>query len=250
MKFTFTGCSFTVGVGLPLEKTDKNNYCNLVGEHYLAGVTNLGQSGNSNYNIFMSAVNEMLTHKPDMLFVQWSGLTRKWLYPGPNTYITIGVDWPLEDYIYRDLKFSRSQLRFFNNQYQLLNHDFQNIIAVINYSNILSKLGNVTFVNGLLPWSEDLANLQTLTNPAEQFSEYTKNLLDFDNRDDKELTELFLELYKHIQSLNTKQWVNMFNSMFALRIDKGNDDIHPGPKSHKQYSNMIINHLENIKGIQ
>ncbi len=51
MKFTFTGCSFTVGEGLPLEKADKNNYCNLVGEQYLADVTNLGQKGNSNYNI-------------------------------------------------------------------------------------------------------------------------------------------------------------------------------------------------------
>jgi hypothetical protein len=197
----------------------------------------------------MSAVNEMLTHKPDMLFVQWSGLNRKWLYPGPDTIIKLGPE-QLEGYTYRDLKFSRSQLQFFANQYQLLNHDFQNIIAVINYSNILSKLGNVTFINGLLPWREDLANLQTLTNPADRFSKYTKNLLDFANRDDKELTELFLELYKHIQSLNTKQWVNMFDSMIALRIDKGNDDLHPGPKSHMQYSNMIINHLENVKGIQ
>ena len=246
MKFTFTGCSFTVGEGLALEKADKSNYCNRVGEHYLADVTNLGQKGNSNYNIFMSAVNEMLTLKPDMLFVQWSGLNRQWLYPGPNTHVIVSAE-PQADYTYRDLKFSRSQLQFFADQYQLLNHDFQNIITVVNYSNILSKLGNVTFINGLLPWHKDIADLQTLTNPAEQFSKYTKNLLDFDTRDDRELTELFLELYKNIQTLNPELWVNMFNSMYSNIVDTGTDDRHPGPNSHKQYAEMIIKYLEERK---
>ena len=246
MKFTFTGCSFTVGEGLALEKADRDNYCNRVGEHYLAGVTNLGQKGNSNYNIFMSAINEIQNNKPDMLFVQWSGLNRQWLYTGPDTHLVVSAA-PQSDYVYRDLKLSKSQLQFFANQYQLLNHDFKNILSVVNYSNILSKLGNVTFINGLLPWHNDLADLNSLSNPAERFSKYTKNILDFDTRSNGELTTLFLELYKHIQTLNPELWVNMFDSMYSNIIDIGTDDRHPGPNSHTQYAEMIIKYLEERK---
>jgi len=243
MKFTFTGCSFTLGEGLELEKADRQNYCNLVGSHYLADVHNLGEKGNSNYNIFMSALNELLYNKPDMVFVQWSGLNRQWLYPGPHTHLIISAE-PQSDYTYRDLKLSRSQLQFFADQYQLLNHDYHNTLEMVRYSNVLAKLGNVTFINGLLPWQKDIANLTSLSDPAKCFSKYTKNLLDFDTRDDKELTDFFIKLFEAVSTLDHKLWVNMFDSMYTNIIDTGTDDRHPGPKSHQQYADTIINYLE------
>ena len=36
----------------------------------------------------------------------------------------------------------------------------------------------------------------------------------------------------------------MFDSMTKTLIDFGTDNEHPGPKSHQQYAEMIINYLE------
>ena len=252
MKFTFTGCSFTVGVGLESEKLDEYNYCNLVSRHYSAEVNNLAETGNSNYCIFMTALNEILYNSPDKIFVQWSGLARHLLYPDPGRSPLPLMPYIKGGYKSKNIELSPHEFEIFVTWFQALNHEYHNIIEIVNYSNILSKLApnSIVFINGLLPWTDDLITITTLYDPHNQLSDYTKSILDFDSRDDKEIYEFFIGLHRIVQSLNTKQWVNMFNSMFALMIDKGNDDLHPGPKSHKQYSNMIINHLENIKGIQ
>lgn len=75
-KFTFVGCSFTVGEGLEFEKTDSNNYTNIVVKKYSANILNLAKKGNSNYNIFITALNELLFNTPDKIFIQWSALNR------------------------------------------------------------------------------------------------------------------------------------------------------------------------------
>lgn len=247
MEFTFTGCSFTVGVGLEQEKLDVHNYCNLVSDHYRAEVKNLAAKDNSNYNIFMSALNELLHNSPDTLFVQWSGLNRLWLYPGPDTHLIVSQE-AQRDYNYRDIHYTKSQLQKFADQYQLLNHDYKNLLTVIEYSNILSELAteqtNVVFINGLIPWKQDLTDLSSLDNPAEKFSKYTKQLMDFETRDDSELHKLFTSLYNAIETLDEDRWVNMFESMYSKIQDVGTDDRHPGIKSHGNYAEMIINYLE------
>lgn len=246
MNFTFVGCSFTVGEGLDREKLDVHNYCNLVADHYRADVKNLGVKGNSNYNIFMSALNELVHDAPDILFVQWSGLNRQWLYPGPNTHLVVSAE-PQTDYNYMDIHYSKSDLQRFADQFQILNHDYNNLLTVINYTNILLEFGGETeivFVNGLLPWRDDLEDLKSLSNPAQFFSRYTRQLLDFDTRDDNEIHDLFTKLHNEIDAMDKDAWVNMFESFYSLIEDLGNDNRHPGIKSHSRYAEMIITYLE------
>ena len=106
MQFTFVGCSFTVGEGLELEKSDTSNYVNLVGKHYSASITNLAVGGNSNYNIFITALNEILFNPPDKIFVQWSALNRLWLYPGLDTELSLSHIIK-DDYVYRNMFYSK-----------------------------------------------------------------------------------------------------------------------------------------------
>ena len=247
MRFTFIGCSFTVGVGLDHEKNDVNNYTNIVANHCSADVKNSAVGGNSNYNIFMTAVNEILFNTPDKIFVQWSNLNRLWLYPGPNTKLVLSHTIKT-DYEYRDIFYSKKELQKFTDTYHILNHDYNNLITLINYCNILTEINKNTtqliFINGLLPWTNEISSSDTMGNFSKNLSNYTKEILEFNSRDDNELLEFFTKLNVAVLSLNQSVWINMFNSFAKLAVDVGTDNEHPGPKSHQQYAEMIINYLE------
>ena len=247
MKFTFTGCSITQGVGLEQEKLSPDNYCNIVGDHFGAQVNNVATSGNSNYNIFMSALNELLYNSPDILFVQWTCLNRLWLYPGPDTLIYV-TNSNNPEYTYRDISYTKKQMQQFSNQYQILNHDYHNLITVIEYSNILSTLvskkTNLVFINGAVPWEKDLIDISVLQNPAKQFSKYTKSLLDFNSRNDQEVHEFYIRLHNKIKTLDSTRWVNIFDSFLSQTQDKGTDNQHPGVKSHNNFAQTIIDYLK------
>ena len=248
MRFTFIGCSFTVGVGLVHEKNDVNNYTNIVANHFSADVKNSAVGGNSNYNILITAVNEILFNSPDKIFVQWSALNRLWLYPGPDTKLALSHTIK-NDYRYRDLFYSKKELQKFTDTYHILNHDYNNLITLINYCNILTEISKnktqVIFINGLLPWTREILSLDTTLDFSKNLSNYTKEILEFDSRNDNELIDFFTKLNKDVQGLNQIMWVNMFDSMTKTLIDFGTDNEHPGPKSHQQYAEMIINYLEN-----
>jgi hypothetical protein len=247
MQFTFVGCSFTVGEGLALEKSDPDNYTNLIANRYSATVNNLAVSGNSNYNIFITAVNEILFNTPAKIFVQWSALNRLWVYPGINT--KLGLTHTIKfDYKYRNIFYSKKELQKFTDTYHILNHDYNNLITLINYCNILTEISKnktqLIFINGLLPWTSEMLSSDTMVNFSKNLSNYTKEILEFDSRDDTELLEFFTKLNIAVSSLNQSLWINMFDSMIRSSIDTGTDNIHPGPKSHALYADMIINYIE------
>jgi hypothetical protein len=250
-QFTFVGCSLTQGVGLSKEKDDPGNYANLIARKFDARVKNLAVAGNNNHNIFLSALNEIIFSRADTIFVQWSALHRLWLYPGPD--VTLGFSPKIiNDFTYRDLFFSKKDLQKLVNTYHLLNHDYNGLMQIINYSKILESVSDsystqVIFINGLLPWTPEILNANTADNYAQNLSKYSKELLDFDTRNDTELNKFFTDLTESLNSLQCSKWVNMFDSLWNSKIDLGNDDEHPGPESHKLYAAKIINYLTNDK---
>jgi hypothetical protein len=243
MKYSFVGCSFTEGEGL---ENANDTYANLVANEFNAECINLSKRGNSNHNIFLTALYELVDNKPDMLFVQWSALNRFWIYPGPNTELALQKV-ITQDYSYRDIYFPKKELQKLSDNWHLLNHDYKLIIDVIMYCKLLEKVSNntqVVFINGLLPWTEEIFSDSPIDNFEQELSKYTKSLLDFENRNDNELTMLINELRQLGKNCNNTMWVNKFNSMFNNIIDTGTDNKHPGIKSHKQYADMIINYLK------
>jgi hypothetical protein len=87
--------------------------------------------------------------------------------------------------------------------------------------------------------------MSTVTDYSTKLSKYSKEILEFDGRDDQELDKFFIELNYKINRLQHNQWVNIFESLSELQVDVGNDNQHPGPSSHKLYATNIINYLNN-----
>lgn len=248
-KMTFVGCSFTVGVGLEYEKSDQGNYANIVGKTHDSLVTNLSVGGNSNYNIFISAINELIENEPDYLIVQWTALNRLWLYPGPDTFLYLDFD-VKQDFQYRDIVFSKKELQKFSDIFHLLNHDYHNIITLVDYCKIINavtKNTKIIFINGLVPWTSDLFNSASINDPFAKFGNFTKEILDFENREDSELHTLFSNIHDKLMQLDTTQWVNLIDSMARSQIDYGSDAAHPGYKSHELYATMINDYLKENK---
>ena len=248
-KFTFIGCSITKGVGLPNEELDENNYANIVGNYFKSEINNLSIGGNSNYNIFISSLNELLYNKPDTLLIQWSGLHRHWLYPDldvtfPIVNDDVGI---VKEINYLDTVFSKKYLQKFVEQFLLLNHDYHNILTLLNYCKILETVAHtqtkLIFINGLLPWTKEIQFLQTVDNPARNFSAYTKNLLSIDKLPDEDIKFFFNKIYNGVSQIDKNNWINMFQSIVTLMEDLGTDNAHPGPKTHAKIAQMIINHI-------
>jgi hypothetical protein len=177
-------------------------------------------------------------------------LNRLWLSPGPNTWYFLTGDGK-DRFEYRDVKLNQREKTDLERMIMLLNHDYQNIIELVDYIKILEELARsnqvkIAHVNGMVPWQTDLADGNT-ANDFSTMSLYTRQLLDFDNRDDEEIKKLFLELHNKFLKLDPHCWVNLFDSFQSQTIDVGPLGHHPGPRSHVNMSNLVQNYLK--KGI-
>lgn len=243
----FDGCSFTVGEGF--SETDRNIYVydRLVSEKFNFESTNLAVSGSSNYTIFMRSADAIQSKKYNIVFTQWTALNRIWLSPGPGCYYFVN-DQRFPDFKYRDLYISSKEKIKLNNNLLLLNHDYQNILDLIDYCKILNQLAQansttLVFINGLLPWQDDLVAAANTDNLSASLSDYTKSILDFDQRNDDEITEYFTKLQDKFTQLDKTNWVNLFLSFHSNAIDVGPQGHHPGIQSHRWMSDQISNFL-------
>ena len=246
MKVCFNGCSLTVGEGFPEQERDQYIYDKLLTKQFEVDSTNVAVGGSSNHVIFMRSAREILSNKYDLVITQWSALNRIWLYPGPDTVFSVN-DQKFPDYKYRNLYLNASEKKTFCNTLLLMNHDYNNIIELIDYCNILSTLANntstkVIFVNGLLHWQRDLTR-PLLHDLGQSLSDYTKSILDFDHRSDDEIVEFFTKLQTKFQDLDQSKWSNLFTSFMSAATDTGPQGHHPGPVSHKWMANNISDYL-------
>lgn len=248
-KFTFIGCSITKGEGLPDSEFDSANYPNIIGQVFNAEVTNLSRLGNTNYNIFIDGLNQLLFNRPDVLVIQWSGLQRHWLYPNLDITLTLTNRDIIREIDYLDTVFSKKELQKFCDQFLLLNHDYHNILHLLNYCKILEALAReqtqLIFVNGLIPWTQEIQYLETLDNTAKYFSEYTKKLLSHTLLPDSDIEIFFKKIFYALNEIDKNKWINIFSSMLEFSIDAGLDKKHPGPKTHNKIAQLIINKLTN-----
>ena len=242
----WNGCSFTVGEGFPENLRADYVYDRIVSRQFSFDSTNQARGGSSNYKIFMASVEAILSNKYDLVFVQWSALNRLWLHPGPDSEWFLN-DENRTDFKYRDLYIDSTTSRLTKNIILLLNHDYQNIFDVIDYCCILEQLARprsrVIFINGLLPWCDDLVRPLNKSNFDQSLSKYTKDMLEFNDRDDAEI-ELFVDkLTTKFSQLNLNLWVNLFDSFQKNTIDLGPEGHHPGINSHQWMADQVSNYL-------
>lgn len=234
-----------MGEGFDLDQRDIFAYdrlvCNTLQWHH----TNIAKGGSGNHEIFMrSAVSLMQDY--DVLFVQWSALNRIWFYPGPNCewFMNDGLD----EFRYRDVYLNRTNKKKFTENLLIMNHDYHNIFELVDYCSILDRLAAyhdkiVVYINGLVPWTDDLS--RNLGNDLDrELSPYTKNILDFQYRDDRDILEFINSLRKKFSELDQSRWVNLFDSFQKSSVDVGPQGHHPGPKSHAIMSEKIIRYVQ------
>jgi len=246
MKACFNGCSFTVGEGFPVEQRDDFIYDRLVSKKFNFESDNIALGGSSNYKIFMRSANAILSNKYNLVITQWSALNRVWFNPGPDS-VFFTNDSKFPDFKYRDIYISPLEKKKFRELLILLNHDFCNIIELIDYCKILTNLNNtktqVVFVNGLIPWTNDIT-IPLTNNLTACLSNYTKEILDFNTRDDNEIIKFFKILQDKFAELDKSKWVNLFESFQDNKVDQGPEGHHPGPKSHVWMANKIQDYLQ------
>jgi len=248
LKFTVSGCSISVGEGIPNEKDSPENYINIISKYYNADCKNLAKKGNSNYNIFLTSLAELTFNTPDILFVQWTTLNRAWFHPGPNVEKLIILN-DFSEFRYGNIYFSKRDMRRMVEWFYLLNHIFNAVLDVIKYSQILQKLSadkttRIVFLNAGLPWTNEITDLTALENKFINFSEFTKSLVNFNETTDEEIDQAFCELYNEISKLDFSLWANMFSSFAKAKVDVGTDNMHPGVNSHKLFAETVIQYLQ------
>lgn len=209
----FNGCSITKGAGFEQETQDPRIYPNLVTDRAINGA----QSGNSNLKIFSSTARAIIDNLADIYVVQWSALHRHWLYPTPDSGIYIGSSHKSSD--------------VFVTEFQLRNHDYYNILQLIDFTLILEKLAqlsrsSIVFVNGLVNWKNDLDWMYTLVSDAKSDHQY------------------YVEnLQNNMELVNWDLWVNPWHDMQSNKLDSAPLDNHPGPKTHRQIADKIVEYI-------
>lgn len=205
---------------------------------------NLAVSGASNHMIFMLASQAIRSKQYDIVFVQWTALNRIWLSPGPNTWYYATGD-GRDTFEYRDIHLDHKEKTQLEQNLLLLNHDYQNIFYLIDYVNILNDLASLhgiklAHINGMIPWQADL---MVDDRDFNIISEYSRTMLDFENRSDDQIDELYTQLKIKFATLDRSCWVNVFDSFQSNMTDLGPLGHHPGPVSHLNMAKKVSDFL-------
>jgi len=224
----FGGCSITMGAGFDRTQQDPRIYPNLIRSDISCAVINEADGGSSNLKIFTKAAKAIMDDRAQIYVVQWSAPHRHWVYPRPDQGIYIGA--PHE----------RTEHRGLVEQYQLRNHDYPNLMCVIDYSRILVDLARyhcarMIFVNGMLNWSLDWQDL------------YMESLLEDLNEHDR---EDFRERFSNnLDLLDLSIWANPWCSILQMQEDQAPLDNHPGPKTHQKIAELVKSVIDKQKGV-
>jgi len=276
-KIIFAGCSYTAGNGWAQLSPDESMkiavkdsphlWVNLVQKNIEIfkelDLINIGRGGASNTDIFANTMRAMSEHKDsiDTLVCQWTGVPRyNWNVgfelwdtsediPSPAVVtkrkhainLNRGDQWP------------REYIDDLTNKLRVMHHLHWEILKIVDYSNIIQKLAvkiginRVYFVNGLCPWDNDyFVRLQNVL--PETFTEFTKTeILNVKTRDDEEIYALYNLAHDHYQEkggIDTKSWINLYQSFRSLTTDYNYDKSHPGIESNLAFYKIFQERLQ------
>lgn len=251
----FAGGSIVAGYGFPERKESKDIYPSLFKSED-CDIANLGIGGATNYEIFMAALNFLAVNKVDIMVVEWNGFFRFRFHPRPgiNLYVSTQQIFPPDEFD-RFFPFTQKDLDLFQKMMIMFNGEYNSVETLLDYCLILqsvcrSKKIELVMLNGSAPWTQDIAQDHPHNTDLDQsLSDFTKNMLDFDQRDDSEVMELLSSLRDKFKSIDLGLWAaDPFDRLVDMKIDRSPLDQHPGVLTHRHIASMIIQHL-NKRGI-
>jgi len=246
----FFGGSNLIGVGYPDGIDSKDIYPNIIaGQGY--SIKNYGIAGASSYEIFLTCMYHLAqTTSPDIVFIEWNMLTRHRFYPAPEVKLSVSAEVTMPDSWSHCVPIPKKQIEKFQKILLLLDGEYHRMLTLLTYCEIIQnicKLKNIELImiSGNILWTEDLFKPHTNESDlSSSLSDYSKELLDFDNRNDSEILSLLLELRQHFNLLDLEKWVWVFENVPLLTVDQAPLDAHPGPKTMKIIADRIINFLK------
>jgi len=122
----------------------------------------------------------------------------------------------------------------------LLNHDYSNIMSLIDYTRILQQMADdagrdIWFINGMVPWTEDMLT-------GSEPSDYALSL--YQGLDNTETQDFIERLQNNLELVDWQQWVNPWHSIRDMQEDNAPLDNHPGPNTHIKIADMIIDCID------
>lgn len=251
----YAGCSYTAGTGFLLEKNEPCLWVNQLHDRLFAHTTklNIGKGGRSNAGIFQDTVKSLLSYPVEFAIVEWTSYPRYEIDLGFESYTTTQhfiPNSPCQDHNLNDISYSAQYLNSIRDRVTTLSHPCSDITQLIEYANIIKRLAKkvgtrVFFVNGLATWDKDFFVRQTDVLPS-NYSEYTKKILNVDNRDDSETFLLYNRMHDNFDQAGgicLSDWLNLYSSLKQCKIDVNLDNTHPGIHSNNRYTDMLANAL-------
>ena len=276
-KVLFTGCSFTAGHGWSDIAPEESGEIAVKDSPYLwvnlchqnintlssLELINLGQGGASNTEIFEHAVECISTNKNNIayLFCQWTAM--------PRYNFDVGFElWTTRERLQsegnfgrgthsvnlnRGYSWNREYLNDLLNRLLALHHLHREIVKVVRYTNILTRLCQKfdirpIFINGICPWDNKYFEVLPHGTLPEEYTEFTKKeILNIQSRDDEDIFKLYYQAhqeYTDAGGIDRTIWVNLYNSFRRQKIDTNYDKQHPGKLSNQLYFQQIKNFLE------
>ena len=226
--YSFCGSSVTYGVGVELDQS----YPSLLQGNNYAGI------GDSNMQIFLQAL-EALTDENQIIFVQWSSPGRH-MFQVTNKFTQFIKSECKLDYI------NKRDFETFSTLYQILDTDFNQYYYLGKKFKILNELSKklkkqIYYINGVMHL-DSLFFENSIPSNLSLINKATKNILEFDTQPDNVIIETIKEIQKIFINAPLEQWVDIKRIEY---VDKGNDNMHMGPKSHKLLADKIKNFLNN-----
>lgn len=240
LKILVNGCSFTYGEGLDNKAQDLYINVFLNNKFPDSIINNIAIPGSSNQTIFENTVEELSKSKYDLIFVGWTSYPRNHFYFSFETYDYPGHHFhPSNIGSFDSWKNIPKEKLEITNEVLSLCHDHYSICQILKYSQILLNLHQQTyFINVLAHWSNNFFEKTEWKSPK-ILDNYTKDLLDVDNRRDDEIRILYNKMHNDYEKMENKdKWLNLYNSMYSFKKgvtgyeDFGIDGHHPGPISH------------------
>ena len=245
-KILVSGDSISYGTGFPLQKNEPSIWPNQLATFLKADLTNVSVSGYDNTGIFINAISELLAIQYDLILIQLSSIDR--IILSVNMHEQISVTNTTVNSLKNSIsamaitQFSKDQLLDFHKVFLELNGKYEHwerLIKIIYSIQSLVKQGyNIRIINGLFDWSEEFF--------TSKHSLYAKKILNYDSLPDKDINIGLEKICKQIKDIDLSIWVNPFNSFKQIAVDHAPLDFHPGSKSHKTYTNMILKNLNLI----
>jgi hypothetical protein len=238
MKILVSGCSISYGYGFPMTINDPNIWPNLLAKELNAEVNNVSVPGYDNPGIFLNALREFTTNKYDLILIQLSGLDRVVVSPDIHRSLSLG---PFVDELSTSNMFiDEIEKRNFFKTFLRINQSFEHwkrlINIIITVQNLVKQGHNIKFLNGLINWTDEFFNNHD--------SKFARDVVDSHNLPDDDIKKGLDKINLDKDLIDSTLWINLVKCFRQMQVDQASEtDNHPGPKSHKIYTDLILTKL-------